>query len=400
MANSAQVFTAISTFVQEKGPRIVRDNTLDNMPTLDWMWALSGDMNEGEGIGRPTSSAVIGKMPGAKVHREKMMAERVYYPILHDYNPDQIIASDLKAMDDYDNNPTVADWENRGPLSGFFEPRVKFFRHKIPWKVPHTDERTAVPGSGSGARAAQSAKAIKSPYEVEIAKKSGVMARSLSQMLFGRHPNFPTGAPSNEDARQWDCLHSFVNVADNDNTYCGIDRTVASNPSWWKGTTVTTATPAVLKNMINYQLYNVGLQDKGYIPDLVVCGATPFQKFEAEADGKTVKVVTGEIQAIPKFGFKGKIIEAWFGPTPTYVIYDPMCQDTVKGDATNYVYSFCSGTWTTAFRSGGNFTLEGPIDLSKTSEDGDEADAGRITVEALMICEAPKYGITLWTNVT
>ncbi len=397
MGNSAQVFSAISAFVQEKGPRIVRDNVLDAMPTLDWMWALSGDMTEGEGIGRPTSSAVIGKMPGAKVNREKMMAERVYYPILHQYNPDTIIASDLKAMDDYDNNPTTTDWENRGPLSGFKEPRVKFFRHKMPWKVPHTDERTAVP-SNKG-RAAQSAQAIRSPYEVEIAKKSGVMARSLSQMLFGRHPKFPTGAPSDEDSRQWDCMHSLANIASTTNTYCGLDRTVAAN-AHWQGTTVTTATPASLRNMVNYQLFTVGLQDKGYIPDLIVCGATPFQKFEAEADGKTVKIVTGEVQSLPKFGFKGKVIEAWFGPKPTYVIYDPMCQDTVKGDATNYVYSLCSGTFTTAFRSGGNFTLEGPIDLSKTSEDGDEADAGRIVVEGLMICEDPKYGLTVWSNVT
>lgn len=396
MANSAQIFSAISAFVQEKGPRIVRDNVLDAMPTLDWMLALSGDMNEGEGVGRPDSSLVIGKMPGAKVNREKMMAERIYYPIIHDYNPDTIIASDLKAMDDYDNNPQVTDWENRGPLSGFVEPRVKFFRHKMPWKVPHTDERTAV-GSNKG-RAAQSAQAIKSPYEVEIKKKSGVMARSISQMMFGKHPSFPTGAPSNEDSRQWDCCHSFANALGTTNTYCGLDRTVAAN-AHWVGSTIATATPAVAKNMLNYSLFTLGWLDKGYVPDLMVCGATPFQKFEAEADGKTMKVVNGEVQGMPKFGFKGKIIEAWFGHSPTYIIYDPMCQDTVKGDATNYVYLFNTGTWTTAFRSGGNFTIEGPYDLSKTSEDGDEADAGRITVEALMICEAPKYN-AVWTNVT
>lgn len=396
MANSAQVFSAISAFVQEKGPTIVRDNVLDQMPTLDWFLALSGDMTEGEGVGRPESSMVIGKMPGAKVHREKMMAERVYYPIIHDYDPDAIIASDLKPMDDYDNNPTVTDWENRGPLSGMIEPRVKFFRHKLPWKVPHSDERTAVP-SNKG-RAAQSATAIKSPYEVEIKKKSGVMAKSISQMLFGRNPKFPTGAPSNEDSRQWDCCHSFANALGTTNTYCGLDRTVGAN-AFWQGITTTAATPAVLKNLINNSLYDQGWQDKGYIPDLLVVGATPFQKMEAEADGKTVKMVTGEVQALPRFGFKGKVIEAWFGATPTYVIYDPMCQDVVKGDATNYGYLFNSGTWTTAFRSGGNFTLEGPIDLSKTSEDGDEADAGRIVVEALMICEAPKYN-RVFTNLT
>lgn len=367
------------------------------MPTLDWMWALSGDMTETKGVGRPKSDAVLGKMPGAKVNREKMMAERVYYPIINDWNPDTVISTDLKAMDDYDNNPTVQNWESRGPLSGMKQPRAKFFRHKMPWKVPHTDERTAVPSNRG--RAAQAAQAISSPYEVEIKKKTAALSKSFSMQLFGRHPQFPTGAPSDEDARQWDTCHSFLNVADNDNTYCGIDRTV-SGYEFWQGTTITTSTPAVLKNMINYQLYTQGLADKALIPDLYVCGATPFQKFEAEVDGKTIKMVTGEVQAMPKFGFKGKVIEAWFGQTPTYVIYDPMCQDTVKGDSTNYVYSFCTGTWTTAFRSGGNFTLEGPIDLSETSEDGDEADCGRIVIEPLMICEVPKYGLAVWTNVT
>ncbi len=279
------------------------------MPTFELMIAMTGSNEAGIGLGRP-GSALLYAGANTKAHRLGVTNEREYFPMIMTEAGD-VDDGDEKSMQDRDFSPSVGDWEDNAPLNAFQEPRVRFVRRKRALKVPHSDIFTAQDG-GSGSAEGQSSKAIRSPSEVEHQRKLATFCKGWNKQLFGTHPSFPTGRPTDEDLKTWDCLHSFSVQLDNDNTLFGVDRALADN-AYFRAYRVDAARSAVLEDLLNEVYYDSGIYGKGGGPDLVICGAKIFQRFKKEIDDKRMRVTQDAMPARPEGGFKREVICIGFG---------------------------------------------------------------------------------------
>lgn len=398
MANSTQIRQATDIFFRKKGPDYVRNTIFNVMPTFELFFALQGGNTEGKGLGRPGSSVFLSGVPSAKARRMAVTNQREYYPIIMTEAGD-VEDTDEKSMSDRDFSPSVGDWEDKAPLNAFTEPRVRFVRRKRALKVPHSDIFTAQDTS-SGSPETESAAAIRSPYEVEYQRKLAIFCKGWNKMLFGTHPTFAGGGPTNEALRTWDCLHSFFVMIHDSNTYLGVDRSLADN-SYFRGRRITAARNAVLEDLLNEVYYDFGIYGNGGGPDLVITGAKLFQKFKKEIDLKRMRIATEAIPNRPEWGFKHEILCIGFGNKMIYVIYDPECPETLDEDGnltSGSVLFLDTSTFTMAIHPRYNFALT-PWKPQDIIEGGDEADVAYLQASVLLCCEIPSWN-AVFTNVS
>lgn len=399
MADSSQVLSQVGVFLQKKVAQRVRSTLFNIMPTLEFMFALNGgDKTGSEGLGRPKSGIMVGALNGvANARREKIFAERQYGITIQTTAPS---TSEVKSMSDYDSDPTVPDWSNTGaPLKRFKQPRFKFARKKIAYKVPHSEMRTAVT-SGKDSPA-DAAKAIVSVYDSEVKNKMATLCKEINQELFATAGTVGTndqGYPTDEDANTWDHIHSFKYALGGSslaNTYGGVDRSVAAN-SYWYGNTDSTTRNWTFEQLINYCNYDLSMIDLGLGVQILAVGKDLMKKAKSEAKSESYQLMTNGIPEFPEYGFKREVVRIYSGERPTYIYYDPQVPSKIGGAATNYVIAIDPSTWTTAIHPDSNFKVSTPADQTKV-EGGDEADTGTIAAEILIACEVPK-GNAIFTD--
>lgn len=385
MSNSAQVRTALNVFLQRKSSNRVINTLFNAMPTLQMMLMLAdGDKAGPVGLGRQKTNVMFGAMSGlSKAQQVKIFAEREYLPIVQTTKPSK---SEVKPMDDYDSDPTVPSFDSTNSTLGrFTQPRFKFARKKMPYKVAHSEVRTA---KNSPYTEGVAAGAIQSVYDVEVKTRTGVLCEVLNDDLWGI--NGVQGYPTSEDAKQWDHYHSIKNALKTDNTYGGLDRTVAANAFWqghYDGNTYTDT----FEDAINYHNYDLGFLAKGLGVQCIAVGAALMKKAKAEAKTESYQLISDGIKDMGEWGFKKEVVKIWAGDRPTYVYFDPAVP---AGEAAFLDPS----TWTFAIPGDRNFKVSPPSDQTKV-EGGDEADTGTIEVEILLCCEVPSGNgyRTAWT---
>jgi hypothetical protein len=388
VANSAQIRSDLAIFLQSKCADRVKSILFNIMPTLEFFLAINGDKKGADGLGRPQAGMFsVGRINEASApNRAKLLAERVYLPILDTTKPDK---TDVKNMTDHDSDPTVPNWDTTNrPLLSFKQPRFKFSRKKMPYKVAHSDVRTVKRGSTTEG---QAAKAVGEVYDIVVKKRTAVLCEVLNDELFGI--NSTQGYPTDEDAVQWDHIHSIQNALKADNTYGGLDRSLAAN-SHWRGNYDTTARTSSFSDLIDYANYDLGMIDKGLGVQLIAVGKTLFKKAKAEAKENSYQLMSNGIPEFPEFGFKREIVRIYSGNRPVYVYYEPAME---SAGATHAAFLDPS-TWTIAIHPDNNFKVSVPSDQTK-NEGGDEADTGTIGVELLICCEVPK-GNAYFTNLS
>jgi hypothetical protein len=283
MADSTQVRTELQIFLQRKVSKRVRSTLFSVMPTLDFLFGLNGQKMASEGLGRPQAgNLAIGRITGAsRPQQEKLFAAREYLVTQATSAPSE---GDAKVMGDYDNDPTVPNWDvsassgGNKPLSRFKQARFKMCRLKMPWKVPHSEVRTA---QSNATTEGQAAEAVGSVYDAEVKPREAALCKRFNNMLFATGGE--TGYPSDEDAVTWSSLHSLQSaIGSLTNTYGGIDRSVTGN-SWWKPNVYSTAWTGTFYDAIDYANYEWGLLDKGLSIDFILVGKDLMRKAKAEA---------------------------------------------------------------------------------------------------------------------
>lgn len=395
MADSTQVRSALNIFLQRKTGETVKNTLFNKMPTLGFLFALNeGGKKNADGIGRPASGNLsVGRINGAsQPRRPRLFKEREYLPLIQISKPSK---SDVKRMTDYDNDPSVGDWDSTGkPLGRFKQPRFKFARLKMPWKVPHSELRTAL---SSPTTEGQAARTVGGVMDFEVTTRRAVLCEILNNDLFGIDNTTglagAAGAPTDEDAVQWDRYHSIQNALKEDNTYGGVDRTVAAN-AFWQGNYETSAFTGSFADLIDYCDYDLGMLKLGLSVKLLAVGGELMKKAKREAKAESYQLHANGIPQMAEIGFTREVVAIHTGDRIVHIYYEP-AMDTVG--ATN-VAAIDPSTWSVAIHQDSNFKVSGPHDATET-EGGDEADFGTIAVEPMVCCEVPK-GNAWFTNVS
>jgi hypothetical protein len=384
MADSSEIRSGLAAFLQKKASKRLKNTLFNVMPTLEFLFALAGDKDGADGLGRPKTGIVLSQLGVAKAQTQKLMAERVYLPTIQTTKPS---VTDIKAMADYDNDPTVPAWETtNAPLSRITQPRFKFVRHKMPYKVPHSEVRTA---QNSARTEGEVVAAIRSVYDLEVKSRMAVLCESFNQMLWGTHATYTNDAPTDEDAVQWDCLHSLEKALSASNVYGGVDRSLSAN-SWWRGNYITASNSQSWEDRINDCNYDLGFAAKGMGVQLIAVGGTLFKSAKAEAKSEGYQLFSNGIPEYPEFGFKREVVRIFSGNRPVYIVYDPEVP-------ANHGAFLDPSTWTVAIHSDSNFKISTPADQTKV-EGGDEADTGTIAAELMICCEVPSMN-AYFTNL-
>jgi hypothetical protein len=392
MIDSTQIRTNLNVFLQTKVSQRLKNTLFNVMPTLEFIFALNGGDKTGpDGLGRPKTSVMVGALNGvAESRRESIFNERVYMPTVQKSIP---ATSEVKSMGDYDQDPTVSNWTTtNAPLKRFVNPRFKFARKKIPYKIPHSELRTAKAGGTDSPSAA--ARAIRSVYDAEVKTRMAVLCKKLNDELFAR--NSEPGVPTDEDAVTWDHIHCLEAALKTDNTYAGVDRSISAN-SWWRGNRDTTTRTWSFEDLINYCNYDLNMIDKGLGVQIIAVGKDLMKKAKAEAKAESYQLMTQGIPEFPEYGFRREVVRIYSGNRPVYVYYDPQVPSKIAGDSTNYVYALDPSTWTVAIHPESNFKVSTPADQTKV-EGGDEADTGTIAAEVMIACEVPS-GNAVFTDM-
>lgn len=398
MASSAQLRQAVDIFFQKKGPDFVRSTFFPVTPLFDLIIGMNGTIKDAQGIGRPNADVLISGMGYAKPRKASIMAQRQYMPIIMARGP-STSDGDEKSLTDYDHGPSQNAGEDKAVLKAFDQPRAKFVHRDRVLKVWHSELDTTM--SSSGGVEGESRDALRGVYEAEHQRKLAVMCLGFSQMLFGVHPDFPSGAPTDEDQPTWDCLHSIPNMINNSNVYCGTDRALAQN-AYWRGNYTTAARAGVLEDLLSESYDDFGIKASGGYIDIVVCGLKLFRKFKKEADTKGYRMVS--VDKIPNkldFGTQNEVIAFGFGSRLIYVLCDPGCPQTVDSNnnlVSGHVYLLNSKTFTLAIRGKYNFSMTPWEDQSKI-EGGDKADKAELETDIMFMNEVPSWN-SIYTTVS
>lgn len=389
MPDSAQVRSELQVFLQKKVAKRVKNTLFNAMPTLDFMFSLNGSKKDADGLGRVTAgdSIAIGRVNGvSRPQRERLFREREYLPTVQISKPS---TSEVKAMSDYDKDPTVLNWDTtNAPMKRFKQPRFKFARFKMPYKIPHSERRTAIASSSS--EGGQAARAVGSVYDVEVKTREAVLCEFLNADLFTA-----SGAPTDEDATQWNKFHSILSALKQDNIYGGVDRSLPAN-SWWRGNYSTAQFSGSFEDLIDYTNYDLGLLALGLGVGIVAVGKTLMKKAKAEAKANGYQLISPAIPD-PEYGFKREIVCINTGGRRVFVYYEPQMDVLDASLTTNAAILLDPKTWTVAVHPDSNFKVSVPEDQTRI-EGGDEADTGTIAVELMVACEVPK-GNAVFTNV-
>lgn len=385
MADSAQTRSGLQIFLQKKASKRLRNTLFTVMPLLELFFALhDGGKDGADGLGRPKmdpgfSAPIVGK---GGVKREKIFKEREYLPTIQVSKPDK---TEVKKMADYDVDPTVPNWTTtNAPLGRFKQPRFKFSRSKMPYKVPHSEIRTAQDGATTEGQAKA---AIRSVYDSEVVTREAVLCEQLNDELWG--VNGQPGSPTDEDAVTWDHIHSLEQAINTTGIYGGVDRALAAN-AWFRGNRIETANTDTFAQRIDHCNYTLGMASKGGGVQCVVVGETQFRKAKAEAKAESFQLMTNGIPEMAEFGFKREVIRIFSGNRPVYILWDPACP-------AGHGAFLDPSTWTVAIHPDKNFKISTPADQTKV-EGGAEADTGTIEVELMLACEVPSFN-AYFTNL-
>lgn len=391
MADSSQVRSELNIFLQKRTASRLKNTLFNAMPTLDFLFSLNGDKKSADGLGRvQAGNLAIGRVNEvSRPKREKLFIEREYLPIVQTTKPDK---TDVQDMTDYDADPVVPNWDTTNkPLSRFKQPRFKFSRKKMPYKVPHSEVRTA---KNSATTEGQAARAVGSVYDVEVKSRTAVLCERLNDELFAI--NGQAGVPTDEDAVTWDHFHAIQNHLKEDNTYGGIDRSLAAN-DWWRGNYETTTFSGTFEDLIDYANYDLGMIAKGLGVQVLIVGKTLMKKAKAEARAHGYTMVSESVPD-PEYGFKREMVCVKAGNRKVYITYDPAMDTRDTASGTYNVAALDPSTWTVCIHGDSNFKVSTPSDQTKV-EGGDEADTGTIAVELLICCEVPS-GNAWFTDVS
>lgn len=386
MADSDQVVSGLNVFLQKRTAKRVKSLLFSILPTFEFLFALAGDKNGADGLGRPRSPIAVGRINEvSRPMRENLMSARTYMPIVQTTAPS---TADAKPMSDYDSQPVVPNWDTtNAPMKRFKQPRSCFSRLMMPYKIPHSEVRTA---RSNGTTEGQAAAAVGSVYDVEVKNRTAALCKRINSQLFAI--NGEAGVPTNEDVITWDSLHSFAAAIHDTNTYCGVDRSLSAN-SWWRGNRVTSAYSGTFYDLIDYCNFDLGMMDVGLGVQVMAVGKTLFKRAKAEAKSESYQLTSMGIPEYPEFGFKREIVRIYNGNRPVYIYYDP----SMESAGSTHVLALDPSTWTVAIHPDSNFRVSPPSDQTK-NEGGDEADTGTIAAEILVCCEVPK-GNAYFTNV-
>jgi hypothetical protein len=368
MANSADVKTKMKALQQTHMSNTLQNTLFNRMPLLYMMFGRDGDKMGPKGLGIPKTGIFLSGVEAAKARKEEILGASVYEPIIQSGQP---VATDGKSLGMTSPMPVRANWTTTGPDSYFTRPRFKWVEYADPYKVGNKLIRRTLRKAPNEVAAWQ---AVGSLFKAETTSVLAVHLNRWQQLLWG---TTGTGAPTNEDNDTWDAPHSLANALGAANTYGGVDRSLAAN-AWWRGNTVSTAFGADFESLINYCNYDLGLAKKGTGIDLLLVDGQNFKKAksEAKAKGQTV-IANGGIPEYGAFGFKRELVRI----DNTWIVYDPECP-------ANTVAALNMDTWTVAIHPDANFKVTEPFDQTKV-EGGDDAQAGQVRTEAMIVCEVP-----------
>jgi hypothetical protein len=392
MADSSKIRTGIDTLIAENWSNVVKDTLFNVMPSMQLFFARNANAkNSPDGLGIPDAGIVLAGTKTAKTRMKEILSARRYQPFIHHSLPTE---TDGKVMTNADNMPTRSNWEQNSPVKRFKRPSVAWCEISDPMKVPNKDIRNT---KKAAANERNGWEAIGDLFRVENSDVLGVHTRRWNQLLWGTYAGTKcstTGAPTDADADDWDAIYSIKSALRNDNTYCGVDRTVSGN-EFWKGNYITTSTPAVFRDLIRYANYtmtlpdgSLGLFSKGATIDAMLVGPALFAQALAEAEAKQgVRIPAGDsVQEFGKFGFTKDVVKI----DNTFIIPDPECP-------ANHVAGLNLKTWTAAIHPDANFKQSTPTDQSDI-EGGDDAHTWTLRTQLLLVCEVPSLNV-YWTGV-
>ena len=391
MADKSTVREAFNALVAENWSSKVVDTLFNKMPMMKVLFGKNGTKKGAYGIGIPDSGALVSGMSGAKIRKEEILSALIYQPIIKHLTTDE---SDGKVMGMEDNMPVKAGWENKGPEKRFKRPSFRWFDIADPAKVSNERIRHTR-RSSKGER--NGWEAIGSLLRVERDDVAANHVKRLNDLLWGVYTGTrcPTnGRPSDEDAEKYDAPFSFAESCKADNSYGGVDRSLASN-AFFRGNYITAATAANFRDMIraaNYSMVlpdgTVGLQAKTEVPPVFFVGGALMNVALQEADAKQGLIIRAG-QPIPEFGEFGFMRDS-VRIDNTYIIYDPTCP-------AKHVFGMSPDTWTMAIHPDANFKQSAPTDQSD-NEGGDDATTWTLRTKLLIANEAPMFNV-YWTNV-
>jgi hypothetical protein len=289
MADSSQVRSNLNVFLQSKTAERLKNTLFNKMPTLELMFGLTGDKKGADGLGRPTV-----RQPRHRPRQRDLAAQAravVQGAHLPADRPDQQAVHRRRQGDgrlrQRPGGRRLGHHERADEaLQAAAVP--KFARFKMPYKIPHSEVRSAM---NSATTEGQAAKAVGSVYDVEVKNRTAVLCEKLNADLF---LSSTAGVPTDEDAIQWDRFHSLLAALKTDNTYGGVDRSLTAN-SWWRGNYSTSQFSGSFEDLIEYINYDLGLLAKGLSVQVLLVGKTLMKKAKAEARASGYQLISPTI---------------------------------------------------------------------------------------------------------
>ncbi len=394
MADSSSNKSGLNALTSENWSKIVQSTLFDAMPEMQIFFSRFGSKQSPTvGLGIPDSSFLLTGVKGTKVRKKEVFA-RSYQPLLHTSKPAE---ADGKAMAYRDNMPTRTDWKNNSPSARFQRPTVKWCEISDPLEVPNSDLRDT---KRANAQERNGWEAIGDLMRVERDDVLGVHTKRWSQLLWGTYTGglcSTTGYPSDEDADNWNAIHSFTAVAGTTGFLYGVDRDLSTG-AHMKGNTINAAAP-VFRDMIRYAKHEMpitntdlttstGLFSKNADLPVILTGGPLFNIALAEAEGmKGAQVIPGgeKIPGIAEFGFSRECVRI----DNTYII---PCPGAPAGQAVGLNLD----AWTVAIHPDGNFYQSPPFNQNQL-KGGDDSHAWFLRSRLLVCCEVPPIGIINWT---
>lgn len=384
-------------FYGTAGPFQFRSVVYPTAPLIEWITGVNATNMDAKSVGVAKSTVIIGPSQAAKLQRRTITYEG-QYRLLNHARGKSLDDGDEKSVQGYDTTPEQSASEDKAVLKRFDGPFVRMVERERIMKVWHRDRDRALLNSGGDKQRAN--ESIQGVFNIETRDTQAVMMEGFEAMLWGLHPSFPTGAPTDTTANEWDTLYSLSNMIDNTNTYLGLNRSNAAN-KYWRGYKVTASRAAVLEDLL-WEMQQSGSLKTGGFTDLVVCGQKLFQKFWKEADQKGYRMISNDkVPDKMQFGAKNQVIEFAFNGRMVYVLCDPQCPEydangVLFTDPINQTFSYghvallrCD-SFTVIFRGGYNFAKTPWVDQSDRPG-SDKADVAFMKTHMQLICEIPSH---------
>lgn len=213
----------------------------------------------------------------------------------------------------------------------------------------------------------------------EIGMISNLLQRVNADALYG--------TPSSSTADLWTKQYGLDAAIAPDNTYLGIDRTVASN-YWFRGVSDANARQYSLAQLVADIHLTKGVAYLGGHSDVILVGPALFNKYQQEALSYQITPTDSEnLKKLRQFGFTGQVV-CYSG---TYVLSDIRIKP-------NTAYSLFMKSWKFATKSGANFSMKSWKDQSEI-EGGKIAFYNTARLQYMLFCDAPSLNVR-YTNLS